>query len=168
MSEEKKDIVQEEVEQKDESALAELAKKVKELQGTLNAKTKEFEKDKKHLVAQILDGGKKVETVVDEETLQEERKQLVGKLKHADALSNLQVWETSLRLRDVNLALTGKDDYQSSSATRPTLGKEVADFMRQLIVDSKGSNATFNGLYSERVKDNPLYSALADAYSNKK
>lgn len=158
------EVVVEETTQ-EETALAELTKKVKELQSDLDNKTKEFERDKKDLVKQILDGGKVVETALDRDALEVEKKTLVTKLRNADALSNLKVWETSLRLRDVNLALTGKDDYQSSSATRPTHGQEVAEFMREMIADSKGSNATFNGLYSERVKDNPLYSALADAYS---
>lgn len=149
--------------EEEDTALVELTKKVKELQSDLDNKTKEFEKDKKGLVRQILDGGKVVEKV-DTKDLEKERQELVNKLKHADSLTNLNVWETSLKLRDVNLALTGKDDYQSDTATRPTIGVEVAEFMREMIADSNGSNATFNGLYSERVKDNPLYAALADTY----
>lgn len=164
MDEKKVDTVVEDTEETEETVLVELTKKVKELQTNLDKQTKEFERDKKGLVQQILDGGKVVEVVKDETELKNERTELIQKLKHADSMSNLNVWETSLRLRDVNLALTGKDDYQSDTATRPTIGVEVAEFMREMIQDANGSNATFNGLYSERVKDNPLYSALADAY----
>ena len=78
LDEQKVDTVVED--ETEETVLVELTKKVKELQTDLDKQTKEFERDKKGLVQQILDGGKVVEVVKDETELKNERTELIQKL----------------------------------------------------------------------------------------
>lgn len=171
MAEELKDELQPTVEdeknEQDETTISELTKEFVKFQQEVQEQNKKHEKEKRELVRQILDGGKVVEVNHDE--LAQEKKELINKLKNAETMSNLDVWTTSLRLRNINLELTGKDDYQPDNAVKHTHGNDVAKFIGDLIKDSKGSAATFNGLYSERVKDDPLYVQLASrAAANKR
>lgn len=171
MAEEKKqeETIEEQSSGEETTALADLTKTVKEQKQEIETMRKEFEKEKKALVRQALDGGKVQSEEVNKEELQERKKVLVNKMKNADTMSNMDVWATSLELRDTNLKLTGVDDYQSANAVRSTHGEEVAKLIRDALKDAKGNATIFNGLIGDRVRDNPLYAQLANkAAANKR
>lgn len=145
------------VEQEEETtALAELTKLTKQLQDELKNKTQEFEREKKQLIRQALDDNGKVVEVVDKADLEAKKAGLSKKLANNNA-TNLEIWETSIGLRDVELELTGRDPYQPASATDPNLGEKVALTMKELIREANGDADKFNYLMQSKIKDNPSY-----------
>jgi hypothetical protein len=144
------------VEQEETTALAELTKLTKQLQDELKNKTQEFEREKKQLIRQALDDNGKVVEVVDKSDLEAKKAGLSKKLANNNA-TNLEIWETSIGLRDVELELTGRDPYQPSSATDPHLGEKVALTMKELIKEANGDADKFNYLMQSKVRDNPAY-----------
>jgi hypothetical protein len=144
------------VEQEETTALAELTKLTKQLQDELKNKTQEFEREKKQLIRQALDDNGKVVEVVDKSDLEAKKAGLSKKLANNNA-TNLEIWETSIGLRDVELELTGRDPYQPASATDPHLGEKVALTMKELIKEANGDADKFNYLMQSKVRDNPSY-----------
>lgn len=144
------------VEQEETTALAELTKLTKQLQDELKNKTQEFEREKKQLIRQALDDNGKVVEVVDKSDLEAKKAGLSKKLANNNA-TNLEIWETSIGLRDVELELTGRDPYQPSTATDPNLGEKVALTMKELIKEANGDADKFNYLMQSKVRDNPAY-----------
>lgn len=144
------------VEQEETTALAELTKLTKQLQDELKNKTQEFEREKKQLIRQALDDNGKVVEVVDKSDLEAKKAGLSKKLANNNA-TNLEIWETSIGLRDVELELTGRDPYQPASATDPHLGEKVALTMKELIKEANGDADKFNYLMQSKVRDNPAY-----------
>lgn len=144
------------VEQEETTALAELTKLTKQLQDELKNKTQEFEREKKQLIRQALDDNGKVVEVVDKADLEAKKAGLSKKLANNNA-TNLEIWETSIGLRDVELELTGRDPYQPASATDPNLGEKVALTMKELIREANGDADKFNYLMQSKIKDNPAY-----------
>lgn len=144
------------VEQEETTALAELTKLTKQLQDELKNKTQEFEREKKQLIRQALDDNGKVVEVVDKADLEAKKAGLSKKLANNNA-TNLEIWETSIGLRDVELELTGRDPYQPASATDPQLGEKVALTMKELIREANGDADKFNYLMQSKIKDNPAY-----------
>ncbi len=144
------------VEQEETTALAELTKLTKKLQDELKNKTQEFEREKKQLIRQALDDNGKVVEVVDKSDLEAKKAGLSKKLANNNA-TNLEIWETSIGLRDVELELTGRDPYQPASATDPHLGEKVALTMKELIKEANGDADKFNYLMQSKVRDNPSY-----------
>lgn len=145
------------VEQEEETtALAELTKLTKQLQEELRMKTQEFEREKKQLIRQALDNNGKVVEVVDKADLEAKKAGLSKKLANNNA-TNLEIWETSIELRDVELELTGRDPYQPATATDPHLGEKVALTMKELIKEADGDADKFNYLMQSRIRDNPAY-----------
>lgn len=156
MDDEIKKEKEEVVEQEETTALAELTKLTKQLQDELKNKTQEFEREKKQLIRQALDDNGKVVEVVDKADLEAKKAGLSKKLANNNA-TNLEIWETSIGLRDVELELTGRDPYQPSSATDPNLGEKVALTMKELIKEANGDADKFNYLMQSKIKDNPAY-----------
>lgn len=152
------EIKKEEVlEQEEETtALAELTKLTKQLQEELKNKTQEFEREKKQLIRQALDDNGKVVEVVDKADLEAKKAGLSKKLANNNA-TNLEIWKTSMELRDVELQLTGRDPYQPASATDPNLGEKVALVMKELIREADGDADKFNYLMQSKIRDNPAY-----------
>ena len=144
------------VEQEETTALAELTKLTKQLQDELKNKTQEFEREKKQLIRQALDDNGKVVEVVDKSDLEAKKAGLSKKLANNNA-TNLEIWETSIGLRDVELELTGRDPYQPSTATDPNLGEKVALTMKELIKEANGDAEKFNYLMKSKIQDNPAY-----------
>ena len=144
------------VEQEETTALAELTKLTKQLQDELKNKTQEFEREKKQLIRQALDDNGKVVEVVDKSDLEAKKAGLSKKLANNNA-TNLEIWETSIGLRDVELELTGRDPYQPASATDPHLGEKVALTMKDLIKEANGDADKFNYLMQSKVRGNPSY-----------
>lgn len=144
------------VEQEETTALAELTKLTKQLQDELKNKTQEFEREKKQLIRQALDDNGKVVEVVDKSDLEAKKAGLSKKLANNNA-TNLEIWETSIGLRDVELELTGRDPYQPASATDPNLGEKVALTMKELIKEANGDADKFNYLMQSKIRDNPAY-----------
>lgn len=145
------------VEQEEETtALAELTKLTKQLQEELRMKTQEFEREKKQLIRQALDNNGKVVEVVDKADLEAKKAGLSKKLANNNA-TNLEIWETSLSLRDIELELTGRDPYQPATATDPHLGEKVALTMKELVKEAAGDADKFNYLMQSKIRDNPAY-----------
>ena len=149
--------------EKEDAVLAEITAELKKTQEELEASKKSFEAEKRALTKQILDGGKVQEDeVVDVEALKKKKDDLSRHLRGYETLSNREIWQTSLELRDVTLKLTGKDDYQPDNSPNPGhIGERVAQEMRTILEEANGSDAMFNALYQERIRDNPAYANLA-------
>lgn len=145
-----------EIVKEEETALAEAVRKAKEAEERLKTKEAEFERERKQLVKQALDSNGKVEVLVDKEDLLTKKAGLTKKLTSTNS-TNLEIWEASVELRDIEIQLTGRDPYQPVTATDPHLGEKVALTMREILDEAGGDEAKFNYLMQDRIRDNPAY-----------
>ena len=151
MSDQKKPVVVEE----ETSPLAELTAKIKQLEEE-SAKAKvEYDKDRKALIAQALDGGK-VEVVEGSAELEQEEARLRKKFGEG-GMSNYETVKTSLALRDVGIKLRGIDSYQVPNAPDPQSGHRVAETLRKILEASNGDEASFLIAYNSTIRDNPNF-----------
>lgn len=114
-----------------------------------------FEKERKSLIKNVLDGTQVAEKKV---MTDEQRKQRMADLRSKLAIqsnTNLDVMTAALELRDLNLQLTGVDDFELKDANgnikNRGQGEAVAEGLRHLITESKGDPKTFQYLYDKNV-----------------
>lgn len=114
-----------------------------------------FEKERKALLKKVLDGG----TVTEKEELTpEEIRSRMADLRvklSRQSNTNLDVISAALELRDLNLQLTGKDDFElkdpNGNIVNRGQGERVAEGFRHMIEQSNGDPATFQYLYQKHV-----------------
>lgn len=114
-----------------------------------------FEKERKALLKKVLDGG----TVVEKKELTpEEIRSRMADLRvrmSRQSNTNLDVISAALELRDLNLQLTGKDDFElkdpNGNIVNRGQGERVAEGFRHMIEQSNGDPATFQYLYQKHV-----------------
>ncbi len=114
-----------------------------------------FEKERKALLKKVLDGGKVVEK---KELTPEEIRSRMADLRvklSRQSNTNLDVISAALELRDLNLQLTGKDDFElkdpNGNIVNRGQGERVAEGFRHMIEQSNGDPATFQYLYQKHV-----------------
>lgn len=114
-----------------------------------------FEKERKALLKKVLDGG----TVVEKKELTpEEIRSRMADLRvklSRQSNTNLDVISAALELRDLNLQLTGKDDFElkdpNGNIVNRGQGERVAEGFRHMIEQSNGDPVTFQYLYQKHV-----------------
>lgn len=114
-----------------------------------------FEKERKALLKKVLDGG----TVTEKKDLMpDEVRSRMADLRvrlSRQSNTNLDVVSAALELRDLNLQLTGKDDFElkdpNGNIVNRGQGERVAEGFRHMIEQSNGDPATFQYLYQKHV-----------------
>jgi hypothetical protein len=142
-------------EQVEKTALEIAAEEALAAKKQLEEERSNFEKERKALLKKVLDGGKVVEK---KELTPEEIRSRMADLRvklSRQSNTNLDVISAALELRDLNLQLTGKDDFElkdpNGNIVNRGQGERVAEGFRHMIEQSNGDPATFQYLYQKHV-----------------
>ena len=142
-------------EQVEKTALEIAAEEALAAKKQLEEERSNFEKERKALLKKVLDGG----TVTEKKELTpEEIRSRMADLRvklSRQSNTNLDFISASLELRDLNLQLTGKDDFElkdpNGNIVNRGQGERVAEGFRHMIEQSNGDPATFQYLYQKHV-----------------
>jgi hypothetical protein len=142
-------------EQVEKTALEIAAEEALAAKKQLEEERSNFEKERKALLKKVLDGGKVTEK---KELTPEEIRSRMADLRvklSRQSNTNLDVITAALELRDLNLQLTGKDDFElkdpNGNIVNRGQGERVAEGFRHMIEQSNGDPATFQYLYQKHV-----------------
>lgn len=142
-------------EQVEKTALEIAAEEALAAKKQLEEERSNFEKERKALLKKVLDGGKVTEK---KELTPEEIRSRMADLRvklSRQSNTNLDVISAALELRDLNLQLTGKDDFElkdpNGNIVNRGQGERVAEGFRHMIEQSNGDPATFQYLYQKHV-----------------
>lgn len=142
-------------EQVEKTALEIAAEEALAAKKQLEEERSNFEKERKALLKKVLDGGKVTEKkeLTPEEILSRMADLRVKLSRQSN--TNLDVITAALELRDLNLQLTGKDDFElkdpNGNIVNRGQGERVAEGFRHMIEQSNGDPATFQYLYQKHV-----------------
>ena len=142
-------------EQVEKTALEIAAEEALAAKKQLEEERSNFEKERKALLKKVLDGGKVTEKkeLTPEEILSRMADLRVKLSRQSN--TNLDVISAALELRDLNLQLTGKDDFElkdpNGNIVNRGQGERVAEGFRHMIEQSNGDPATFQYLYQKHV-----------------
>lgn len=142
-------------EQVEKTALEIAAEEALAAKKQLEEERSNFEKERKALLKKVLDGG----TVTEKKELTpEEIRSRMADLRvklSRQSNTNLDVISAALELRDLNLQLTGKDDFElkdpNGNIVNRGQGERVAEGFRHMIEQSNGDPVTFQYLYQKHV-----------------
>ena len=142
-------------EQVEKTALEIAAEEALAAKKQLEEERSNFEKERKALLKKVLDGGKVTEKKkLTPEEIRSRMADLRVKLSR-QSNTNLDVITAALELRDLNLQLTGKDDFElkdpNGNIVNRGQGERVAEGFRHMIEQSNGDPATFQYLYQKHV-----------------
>ncbi len=142
-------------EQVEKTALEIAAEEALAAKKQLEEERSNFEKERKALLKKVLDGGKVTEK---KELTPEEIRSRMADLRvklSRQSNTNLDVITAALELRDLNLQLTGKDDFElkdpNGNIVNRGQGERVAEGFRHMIEQSNGDPVTFQYLYQKHV-----------------
>lgn len=115
----------------------------------------QFEKERKQLLKKVLDGGSaNIQPDMTPEQARARMAELKARLPR-QSNTNLEVVKTALELRDLNLKLTGVDDFQPKdqhgNIVNRGQGERIAEGFRTMIEASDGDPKTFQYLYDKNV-----------------
>lgn len=155
---EKKAELTPEVEANQDPTIGELAKALKEQKE--NSVSKEqyerLEKKNSELMKAIIDGS----SIGNKSESSEEPVDLNKLAKDAceGGIGNLEYAKRSLKFREEYMKQTGKDPFAPNSSDKMTdedvnKASEVAQLMQQCVDEADGSEAVYNALLAEKIKD---------------
>ena len=147
-----------EVSPKEDPTISELAKALNEQRA--NSVSKEqyeaLEKKNSELMKAIIDGssiGNKSESSEEPVDLNKLAKEVFE-----GGIGNLEYAKRSLKFREEYMKQTGKDPFAPNSSEKMTeedvkKASEVAELMQQCVDEADGSEAIYNALFAEKIKE---------------